>query len=352
MEQKNLLILFGGQSSEHEISCMSAANIIRNIDRDRYQMILVGITKEGHWVLTDNLKQIEDGSWIMGNVSAVLSPDATKKCLYLIDSFRTREVPIDAAFPILHGLYGEDGTVQGIFELAGIPYVGCGVLSSALCMDKVYTKLIVESLKIRQAAHVSVNRIELDDEESVLRKIETAIPYPMFIKPSCAGSSQGIRKVMHRPELYPALLNAANHDSKVLAEEAIEGRELECAVFGTDRMVVVSGVGEIKSASEFYDFDAKYHNEESITDTDPDLPEPVFDEIREKAEKIFRATGCYGLARVDFFLDAKGVVFNEINTMPGFTAISMYPMLFEEMGISKKQLVTDLIETAFIRQEH
>ncbi len=352
MEQKNLLILFGGQSSEHEISCLSAENVIRSVNRDKYRMILVGITKEGHWVLTDHVKQIEDGSWVMGNVTAVLSPDATKKCLYLIDKYRTEEVPIDVIFPVLHGLYGEDGSIQGIFELSGIPYVGCGVLSSALCMDKIFTKLLVESLGIRQAAYVGVRRNELEDIEKALRKVETALPYPLFVKPSCAGSSKGVSKVRNRDQLKAALYKAAEEDAKVLVEECITGRELECAVFGSDRSVVTSGVGEIRSAAEFYDFDAKYHNSDSVTDVSPDLPEGVEEEIREKAERIFRAAGCYGLSRADFFLDEKGVVFNEINTMPGFTAISMYPMLFEKMGITKKQLTEDLIELSFFRREH
>ena len=352
MEQKNLLILFGGQSSEHEISCMSAVNVIKSVDRDKYRMTLVGITKEGHWVLADNLKQIEDGSWIMGNVPAVLSPDATKKCLYLMEGGRTREVPVDVIFPVLHGLYGEDGTVQGIFELSGIPYVGCGVLSSALCMDKLYTKILVDSLGIRQAAHVGVLRSELDDREMVLRQVETSLPYPLFVKPSCAGSSKGVSRVEKRNALWEALLKAAEEDSKVLVEEAISGRELECAVFGTEKRLVTSGVGEIKSAAAFYDYDAKYNNADSVTDVSPKLPAGVEDEIREKAAKIFRAAGCYGLARADFFLDSRGVVFNEINTMPGFTAISMYPMLFEKMGISKKQLTADLIELSFFRREH
>lgn len=352
MEQQNLLILFGGQSSEHEISCMSAANVIKNVNRDRFRMILVGITKEGHWVLADNLKQIEDGSWIMGNVSAVLSPDATKQCLYLIDTFRTREVHIDVIFPVLHGLYGEDGTVQGIFELARIPYVGCGVLSSALCMDKIYTKILTDSLGIRQAKYVFLHRNELNEIENALRKVETALPYPLFVKPSCAGSSRGVSKVSDREALKAALFLASEHDSKILVEEAIEGRELECAVFGTDQYLVTSGVGEIKSAADFYDFDAKYNNADSVTETAPDLPAGVEEEIRKKAEAVFRAAGCYGLSRVDFFLDKDGVVFNEINTMPGFTAISMYPMLFEKMGISKKQLTEDLIDLSFMRREH
>ena len=158
MDQKNLLILFGGQSSEHEISCLSAENVIRSVNRDKYRMILVGITKEGHWVLTDHLKEIEDGSWVMGNVTAVLSPDATKKCLYLIDKYRTEEVPIDVIFPVLHGLYGEDGTIQGIFELSGIPYVGCGCLSSAMCMDKAVTNTMADAAGVPQAKWLSVKR--------------------------------------------------------------------------------------------------------------------------------------------------------------------------------------------------
>lgn len=352
MEQKNLLILFGGQSSEHEISCLSAVNVIRSVNRDKYRMILVGITKEGHWVLTDHAKEIEDGSWVMGNVSAVLSPDATKKCLYLIDKYRTEEVPIDVIFPVLHGLYGEDGTVQGIFELSGIPYVGCSVLPSALCMDKAYTKILVDSLGIRQAASVTVRRSELKMPEDVLRKVETTLPYPLFVKPSRAGSSKGVSKATNRDELRRALYVAAEEDSKVLVEECIQGRELECAVFGSTESAVGSGVGEIRSAAEFYDYDAKYNNADSVTDTEPSLPEGVEEEIRDKAIRIFRAAGCYGLSRVDFFLDEKGVVFNEINTMPGFTAISMYPMLFEKMGITKKQLTEDLIALAFLRREH
>ena len=350
MSKKTIAVIFGGQSSEHEISCLSAENVIRSVNRDKYRMILVGITKEGHWVLTDHLKEIEDGSWVMGNVTAVLSPDATKKCLYLIDKYRTEEVPIDVIFPVLHGLYGEDGTIQGIFELSGIPYVGCGVLSSALCMDKIYTKILAESLGIRQASYVAVRRNELEDVETTLRKVETALPYPLFVKPSCAGSSKGVSKVRNREELKAALFKAAEEDAKVLVEECIVGRELECAVFGSDRSVVASGVGEIRSAAEFYDYDAKYHNENSVTDVSPVLPEGVEEEIREKAEKIFRAAGCYGLSRVDFFLDDRGVVFNEINTMPGFTAISMYPMLFEAAGTSKDDLVQALIDAAFARE--
>ncbi|MBR4767531.1 MAG: D-alanine--D-alanine ligase [Lachnospiraceae bacterium] len=348
MEELNLLILFGGQSSEHEISCLSAINVIRSVDRNRYHMILVGITHEGRWVLTDNLKQIEDGSWIMGNVNAVLSPDATKQCLYLMDPRGMKEVHIDVAFPVLHGLYGEDGTVQGLLELARIPYVGSGILSSAVCMDKLFTKTIASSLSIRQAAYVPVLKKELPSPEVAIRRVETKVGYPCFVKPSRSGSSKGIRRVANRTDLLEALAYASEFDSKMIVEEAVSGRELECAVFGAGDTVFASGVGEILGG--FYDYDRKYNSEEVNTNTAPDLPDNVVQEIRNTATELFRALDCFSLARVDFFLDKKGVIFNEINTMPGFTAISMYPLLFEALGITEKQLVADLIETAFIRE--
>ena len=352
MSKKNLLILFGGQSSEHAISCMSAMNVIKNVDQELYNLVLVGITESGHWVYVENLAEIESGSWKQSTVNAVLSPDATKKTLYLIDSLRTREIPIDVAFPVLHGLYGEDGTVQGIFELARIPYVGCGVLSSAISMDKIFTKIVVEKEKIRQAKYVAIHRSELSNITKAAEKVEASLPYPVFVKPSCAGSSCGVNKAVDRESLIRALREADHHDSKILVEETIVGRELECAVFGTSDRVFTTGVGEIIAAAEFYDFDAKYNNSASKTETSPDLPEGVEKEIQEKAEKVFRAVGGFSMARVDFFLDKDGVVFNEINTIPGFTAISMYPMLFEKMGYSKKQLVQDLIATAACRREH
>lgn len=349
---KNLLVLFGGQSSEHAISCMSAANIIKQIDTDRYHVILVGITESGHWVYTENLHSLETGAWRESPVSAVLSPDATKKTLYVMDALRTQEIPIDVVFPVLHGLYGEDGTVQGILELAKIPYVGCGVLASAVAMDKVFTKVVVNDLGIRQAKYVAVHRSELADMDAAVAKVEEKLPYPVFVKPSCAGSSQGVGKARDREELKKALVFASRHDAKILVEETIVGRELECAVFGTSDRILTSGVGEVVAAAEFYDFDAKYNNNESKTDVSPDLPEEVVKEIQTSASRIFKAIGGFSLSRVDFFYDKDGVVFNEINTIPGFTAISMYPMLFEKMGISKQQLIQDLIDTAAYRREH
>lgn len=352
--KQNLAVIFGGQSSEHEVSCLSVQNIIRNVDTERYDLYLIGITVDGHWVKADSIEAIADGSWRSSVVSAVLSPDATKQCIYFMSPAGVEEVHIDVIFPVLHGLYGEDGTIQGLFELSRIPYVGCGVLASAVGMDKVYTKVIVSELGIRQAAFVAVHRNELKDMDAVVEKIEAKLSYPVFVKPSCAGSSKGVSKAKDREALKEALVEAARHDGKILVEETIVGREIECAAFGNGTETRVSGVGEVLAASSaaFYDFDAKYNNSESRTDTAPVLPEGAEEAIRAAAKAIFDGIGGFSLSRVDFFYDNKGLVFNEINTLPGFTAISMYPMLWEAKGISKKQLVQDLIDTAFMRREH
>lgn len=352
MGKKRIAVLFGGQSSEHIVSCMSAANVIEQIDTERYEPVLIGITEEGHWVKASSVEDIRSGAWRDSRVDAVISPDATKRCVVFTEGDRTWEEKLDAAFPVLHGLYGEDGTVQGLFELARLPYVGCGVLSSAVSMDKIYTKLIVEELGIRQAAYMPVMRWRLEkDMGAVVARIEERFSYPVFVKPSNAGSSRGVSKAEDRVGLREALLGAARHDRKILVEETITGHEVECAVLGGGANPVrSSGVGEIRAAAEFYDFDAKYYNEDSRTVIDPELPGDSAERVRRAAERIFNAVDGYGLARVDFFVtDAGEVIFNEINTMPGFTAISMYPMLWEAAGIPKKELISRLIELAFER---
>jgi len=262
------------------------------------------------------------------------------------------EEKVDVVFPVLHGLYGEDGTVQGLFSLAKLPYVGCGVLSSAVSMDKLYTKIIVDDLGIRQAAYVPVMVWKMrQDMDRVIRQVEERFAYPVFIKPSNAGSSRGVSKAENREQLIAGLEEAARHDRKILVEETIIGHEVECAVLGGgEKPVQSSGVGEILAAADFYDFDAKYYNEESRTVINPELPGNAAEKVKKAAEKIFNAVDGYGLARVDFFVTDSGeVIFNEINTMPGFTAISMYPMLWEAAGIPKKQLIDRLIELAFER---
>ena len=352
MARQTVAVFFGGQSSEHEISCLSAVNVIENIDREKYEVILVGITREGAWLLVDGVEAIRSGSWRDGAVRAVLSPDARQHGLLVLEEDRVGLRRVDVAFPVLHGLFGEDGTIQGLLELAQIPYVGCGVLSSAVSMDKLYTKIIVDDLGIRQADYVPVMSWRMrDDMEGTVKRIEEKFSYPVFIKPSNAGSSRGVSKAENRVELIAGLKEAARHDRKILVEEMLYGHEIECAVLGGgQKPVLSSGVGEILAAAEFYDFEAKYFNGESRTVLDPELPDGSAAQVKKAAEKIFNAVDGYGLARVDFFVSHDGeVIFNEINTMPGFTAISMYPMLWEAAGISKKELIGKLIDLAFER---
>ena len=342
----------GGRSSEHEVSLVSAATVIENIDTDKYNVVMVGITKDGQWKLVDSLDRVKDGSWVKSHTRAYISPDTDSKELFLIRDGKVETLNIDVVFPVLHGMNGEDGTLQGLLELAHIPYVGCGVLASACSMDKFYTKIIVDSIGIRQAKFVGVHRSEIGEMDAVIDRVEKEIPYPVFVKPSKAGSSQGVSKASDREELVKALKLAAQHDTKILVEETIVGRELECAVLGgTD--VKASGVGEVLAADEFYSYEAKYNNAESKTVVDPVLPDGKEEEIRENAVAIFKALDGYGLSRVDFFLtnDTNEVVFNEINTLPGFTAISMYPMLWEAKGLDKKVLIQQLIDLAMARYD-
>lgn len=344
--KNKVLAIFGGQSSEHIVSCMSAVNVISSIDRELYDVIMIGITEEGHWLLVDSVETIKDETWRQGSISAILSPDATEKCMIVFREEGIEKVKIDVIFPILHGMYGEDGTIQGFFEMAKIPYVGCGVLASAVSMDKFFTKIIAGSLGVRQAEYVPVMRGELADMPSVIKRVEYKFNYPVFIKPSSSGSSRGVSKACTTKELEHGLLDAARYDRKILVEEMLKGHEVECAVFGGgNEPVIASAVGEVLAAADFYDFDAKYYNNESRTVVNPKLPGDSAERVRQDAVAIFKAVDGAGLARVDFFVTEEGeVIFNEINTMPGFTAISMYPMLFEAAGVSKIQLITDLLE--------
>lgn len=352
MQKKKIAVLFGGQSSEHIVSCMSAANIIEQIDTEKYDILMIGITEDGHWLKADSLDDVRSGAWKESNIDAIISPDATKRCVILNNGSEYTTEKIDAVFPVLHGLYGEDGTVQGLFELAQIPYAGCGVLASAVSMDKLYTKIIVDDLGICQADYIPVMSWRMRDHlDETIAQIEQKFNYPVFIKPSNAGSSRGISKAKNRGELISGLNEASKHDRKILVEETICGHEIECAVLGGgQKPVLSSGVGEIFSAADFYDFESKYFNSASRTVINPKLPEGSASKVKKAAEKIFNAVDGYGLARVDFFVTDEGkVIFNEINTMPGFTAISMYPILWEAEGLSKKELIDRLITLAFER---
>jgi D-alanine-D-alanine ligase len=346
LNQKNVLVLFGGCSAEHDISISSAATVINLINK--HNIIPVYITKSGKWLLYDGkLDNIRNIDWEKFGTPAALSPDRVNRGLLRVVGEKAKIIPVDVVFPVLHGLNGEDGTVQGLCELAGIPYVGCGVASSAICMDKVFTKLIARSLKIPQADYFAFTAAQLGDMETVLKTVRYKLGYPCFIKPAVGGSSVGISKVTGKKELIAAIELATSSSSKVIAEKAVTGREIECAVLGTGATAKASMPGEIIPGAEFYDYDAKYVNNTSATRIPADLPNETTEMIKDYALRIFNGLDCKGLARVDFFVEESGkVLFNEINTMPGFTGISMYPMLWEAEGISRQDLVDKLIEMA------
>ncbi len=333
------------------MSCVSVVNVVKGFNKDKYEVTLIGITKEGKWLLTDSIASIEDGSWKEGTTTAVISPDQGKQGILILKDGAYEHKSIDVIFPVLHGKFGEDGTIQGLFEMSGIPYVGCGVLSSAASMDKISTKIFVEKLGIRQANFVTDIARDLSEMEDTVRQVEEKLGYPVFVKPSNAGSSCGVSKASDRQQLKDAIALAKEHDTRVLIEEMIVGHEVECAVLGGDK-VEASRVGEVVAAAEFYDYEAKYHNADSKTVIDPDgVPAESKERVRESAVKIFKAVSGFGLSRVDFFIEneTNDVVFNEINTLPGFTNISMYPMLWNDMGLSREELIDRLVETAYER---
>lgn len=351
MEQRRTVaVIFGGQSSEHEVSCMSVMTVLSALQESIYDIVLVGITREGRWLKVENEEAIRNKTWYESKETAWLLPDASEKAILFMDGQSVSKQRIDVIFPILHGMYGEDGTIQGLFEMAGIPYVGCGVLASAVSMDKAFTKIIVDHLNIRQAKYVLISHLDMEYPELCVKKVEETLSYPVFIKPCRAGSSCGVGKAENPRELKAALEEAIRHDKKILVEETIVGREVECAVLGGYHPMA-SNAGEILAADQFYTYDAKYNNQESKTDIHPKLPAGVQEKIREAAIKIFRAVDGYGISRVDFFVEngTDQIVFNEINTMPGFTSISMYPMLWDALGIDKRKLVVELINEAFAR---
>ena len=331
MKKIKLGIIYGGLSTEHEVSINSAKSIIDNIDKDKYEIYKIYIDKKGNWYKEDNK---------IDNVFEYLRN-------------------LDVIFPILHGLYGEDGTIEGLFELLGVPYVGCNVLSSSICMDKIYTKMILDKIGIDTAKYIYVKKVKdkyiyinntFEEKELSLEEIsllvEDSLSFPVFVKPSRSGSSIGINKAHNKEELIKYIKYASGFDSKILIEENIIGRELECAILGND-LVEASPIGEILPKGEFYSYNAKYIDD-SETLIPNDIDKIVCDKIRSIAVKAYKALDCRGLSRVDFFLekDTNRIILNEINTMPGFTTISMYPKLWESIGISYKELLDKLINLA------
>ncbi len=351
MKKMNVCILFGGISPEHEVSLRSAESVLNNIDKEKYNIFPVGITKDGDWILFkgDDYSMLPKGTWKNhpDNRQVALSPVRGQGLLSFEGDCVVREL-IDVVFPVLHGENGEDGAMQGLLQMAGIPHVGPHVAASAVAMDKTLTKLVVDHAGVPQAAWKLVRRNDVKNHlEQTVTALEDTFVYPMFVKPAGTGSSVGVSKAADREALEKALDFAAKYDDKVLVEEFIHGREIEVAVMGNDSPVA-SIAGEIDSGAEFYDYDAKYVTDTSVAYIPARIPEDVEEMVREYAVKVYSAIGCKGLSRVDFFVtyEDNRVVFNEINTLPGFTSISMYPKLFAASGIEYTDLIDELLKLA------
>ena len=348
---KKALIIFGGASSEHFVSCVSASYVISNIPTDKYEVVTVGITRDGEWYLYEgDVSFLPEDKWLENGkiTKAVLSPDRKDKSLIVFRDDKVEKIKIDVAFPVLHGKNGEDGTIQGLLELSGIPYVGSDCRSSACSMDKAITNTLADSAEICQAKWLSCVAEEYREiKDDFLKKAEDYLGYPIFVKPANAGSSVGVSKAVDRASLEKAMEVAFKEDRKVVLEEFVDGFEVECAVLGNFDAQAMS-VGQIKPANEFYDYEAKYENDNSELYIPAHIPEETIDEVRKTAVRIYKVLGCSGLSRVDFFVTKRDgkVVFNEINTIPGFTPISMYAKLCEYSGISYSQLVDRLLMLA------
>ena len=351
MEKLKVGVIFGGASSEHNVSKVSGSAVISNLNKEKYDILPIYIDEKGDWYIyeknVNEIKILNIDSNIENDIKPILNIQETLKTL-------------DVVFPVLHGLGGEDGSIQGVFELFNIPYVGCGILASSVGMDKVYTKIVFEKAGIKQAKYEYIRSfndkyIYIDKEFNeevleigeVVKKINDNLNYPMFIKPSNSGSSVGINKANNIEELKSAIEYAAKFDKKILIEQGLIGKEVECAVLGNEK-VEASCIGEIKPAEEFYTFDAKYKNQESKVLIPAELPEEMTEKIRKLAVKAFKSIDGKGLSRVDFFanVETNEIYINEINTLPGFTTISMYPKLFEQVGVRYTELLDKLISLA------
>ncbi len=366
MQKKTIALLFGGQSSEHEISKISASTIISNLSKELYNIVPIYITKCGKWKMYDdsdssefisNPYDIINFNWELITSSAIISPDTSHSGIIKINGDNMPSfIKVDVVIPVIHGKGGEDGTIQGLLELAKIPYVGCGLLSSAMCMDKSYTKIVVDSININQAKYKTLQKYQVEEilkssqsEREVFFQdnIKSEIGLPCYIKPANAGSSKGITKALDLNQFFDGLKEAILHDNRVVIEENIVGKEVECGVIG-NHDVLASRIGQVLSVTEFYDFDAKYNNKNSKTIIPAELDDCIAKEIQDYAIKIFKALDGRGLSRVDFFVEegSNKVIFNEINTFPGFTSISMYPMLLSDLGFDLPALLNRLIDLA------
>ncbi len=356
-DKMTVVLLFGGMSSEHEVSRVSVGTFVTNIDRSKYEVMTIGITKEGRWLYTEaTAAQMADGSWekLAGNMPCVLSPDRAEHGMILFTpTGQVEKIHVDVVIPVLHGLWGEDGTVQGLMELAGIPYVGCGVLASAVCMDKAVANALFDANGIPHTKWLAATRWEIEtDIEGVCDGAIAKLGWPIFVKPANAGSSVGITKATGRDQLKEAIALALENDRKVVFEAFVDGQEVECAVIGSEP-AVSTRPGEILAGAEFYTYDDKYKNGVSQTVIPAHLPEEKLDEVKTYAAMAYTALNCEGLARCDFFVErgTGKVMINEINTLPGFTSISMYPKLMENEGVPVPALIDQLIALALERTD-
>ena len=341
MSKSRVAIICGGKSSEHEISCVSANGILNTIDRNKFEPVLIGITKSGKWLL---LPDDSNFSIVNGALPTVPESGIEVSITSLGLVAGGKQLAIDVAFPVLHGPYGEDGTIQGLFEMIGIKYVGSGVLASAVSMDKSYAKPIFASAGLSVAAGIVVTSKNFE--------LPSNLTFPLFVKPARSGSSRGTTKVKQKSDLASAVEHALSFDTKVIIEQAVVGKEIECAVLQADGKITASEVGQISISSkfEFYDFQAKYLDNSMELIVPADIPAGVQSKIQQAAITAFNAAGCEGLARVDFFYSTQGeIIINEINTMPGFTPTSVYPKLIEKNGINYQELISKLITTAQTR---
>ena len=350
MSKLNVALIFGGKSGEHEVSLMSASSVYKYIDKDKYNVMIIGITKEGRWLYCEgNEENIKNGEWVNlanKNVEINLVPCGNKEVGIIFEDGKVDK--IDVLFPVLHGPYGEDGTIQGLFEISQIPYVGCGVLASSVGMDKLICKKVFTEIGLPQVNYTDTNKWQFsNDSEGELNKIESKLNYPIFVKPANLGSSVGISKATNRKELLEGINEALRYDSRIVLEQGIDAREIEVAVLGNNE-VKASIAGEIKPAKDFYDYNDKYLDGASTYDIPAQISEEDMNYIREKAIQAFKGIDGKGLSRVDFFKDKNsGEIFiNEINTLPGFTNISMYPKMWEATGLEYTKLIDELIKLA------
>lgn len=342
--KKRIAVLFGGNSTEYEVSLQSAYSVLKNMDKEKYEIIPIGITREGEWYhYTGEYSHIEDNTWMNETehiFPVVVSQSRLDKSLIQFSKEHCEWIKIDLAFPVLHGKNGEDGTLQGLFELAGIPVVGCGTLSSALCMDKDRAHIVVQSMGIAVPKGITLKQWE---QQEALSKIDKDLTYPLFVKPIRSGSSFGITKVSEKAQLEKAVKNAFQYDDEVIVEEAIDGFEVGCAVLGKDELTV-GRVDEIELSGGFFDFTEKYTLQSSKIHMPARIDKDTQQRIQETAKVIYKALDCSGFARVDMFLTKKNeIVFNEVNTIPGFTTHSRYPNMMKGAGLSFGDILDKLI---------